>query len=109
MGGGGDDDDAAGVEAVEDADDAAAEGGAADDAVVDDDEVVGVWLDAAVGDVVDVCGEVVAGVAFGDEGAEFDVFEDDFFAADALGEDALEGLWVLGDAGCGELLLFLLV
>ena len=45
-------------------------------------------LQGAVCDVIDMCGKVVALVAFGDEGAQFDVLDGDFLAADVVVEDA---------------------
>ena len=84
----GNDNDLFGMQAVEDADDALAEGRSAHDAVVDDHEVIDVRRDAAVGNVINVCGQIVAGISLGDEGAQFDVFEDHLLAADALREDS---------------------
>ena len=93
------------MEPIEDADDAAPKGGAAHDAIVDHHEIVFVRLDAAVGDVIDVRREVVAGVALGDEGAELDVFQDDLLAPYALGQDAAHGLGIAEHCGLGQLLL----
>ena len=76
------------MQAVEDADDALLEGRSAHDAVVDDHEVIDMRRDAAVGNVINVCGQIVAGISLGDEGAQFDVFEDHLLAADALREDS---------------------
>ena len=45
---------------------------------------------AAVCDVIDVCGKVVSAVSFGDERAHFDVFPSHFFRPYTAAEDAVE-------------------
>ena len=69
-----DDHNAFGMQAVEDADDALSQSGAANNAVVNHDEVVHAGTDAAVGDIIDVCRQIVTRISLGDEGAHFDVF-----------------------------------
>ena len=64
-----DDDNLLRVQAVQNADDALPQGGAAHDGVVDDDEVVHARIQTAVGDVIDVGGQVVTRVALGNERA----------------------------------------
>ena len=82
-----DDDDLLRTQAVEDPDDTLAKGRPTHDAVVDDDEVVHATLYGAVGDVIDVCCELIAALPLGDEGAELDVLDSDLLGADACGED----------------------
>ena len=81
------------MEAVEDADDALAQGRSAHDAVVDDDEVVHARLQAAVGHVIYVGGQVGAAVALGDEGAEFDVLDGHLLTAHPHTQDMLNLLF----------------
>ena len=70
-----------GMQAVEYLEDALAQGGAAHDGVVDDDEVVHMGAQGAVGDVVDVGGEVVARTGLRDERAQLDVLPGHLLAA----------------------------
>ena len=76
------DDNFLGVQTVEDADDALAQRSAAHNGIVDNYKIVLVGAQTAVGDVIYVRREVVARIVFGDESAEFDVLDGNFFAAD---------------------------
>ena len=78
------------MQAVEDADDGFAQRGAAHYGVVDDDEIVGVWTERTVSDVVDVGGQVVAAGALGDERAQLDVLDGHLFGTDASRQDAFD-------------------
>ena len=66
------------------------QGCAAYDTIVDGDQIVDVGSQAAVSNIVYVCGEVVACVAFGDERAQFYILDNDFFGTYAHGENTFQ-------------------
>ena len=78
------------METVEDSEDTLLKGRSAYYGVVDDDEIVLAGLQAVVGDVVDMAGQVVAGAALGDECAELDVLPRHLLRAHELMKDAAQ-------------------
>lgn len=72
------------MQAVENPENAFLQGGSADDAVIDDDQVVLPCPEAAIGDVIDMGGKFLLGVAFGYEGPELDVLDGDLLASDDM-------------------------
>ena len=62
------------MEAVENLEDALLEGGATHYRVVDDDEIVLIWSQTTIGDIIYMGGEVIALSTLGDECAQLDIF-----------------------------------
>ena len=93
------------MQAIQDADDALSQGRAAHDTVVDHHQVIHERLNAAIGNVIDVGGQVVTAVALGDEGTQLDVFDRHFLAAHPHGEDLLQLLFLQEVTPVGDPLL----
>ena len=79
-----------GCQTVKNTDDALLQGRSAHDAVVDNHQIILLRNKASVSDVVYVGGQVIAAVAFGNEGTQLDVFDSHFLTADALGKNLFQ-------------------
>ena len=78
------------MQAVEDTDDALLQRSAPHDAIVNDNQIISVWNQASVSDVINMGGKVIPRISFGNEGAELDVLYRHFLAPDTLRKDLLQ-------------------
>ena len=84
------DDDFLRMQTVEDADDTLLQGSTAHDAVVDNHQIVFVRNQTSVRNIIYMGGKVVAGVSFGDECTQLNVFYSHLLAADTLRKNLLQ-------------------
>ena len=72
----------AGMQAVQDAYDTLLQSGSAHDTVINDNQIIHVWFQTAVGDVIHMRCQIIAAVALGDKGAQLDVLDGNLLASD---------------------------
>ena len=82
------------MQPVENVQNALLERGAAHDAVVDDDQII-LGIDAAIGNIIHVRGQVVARIALSDERAQLYIFPSHLFRAHVF----VENLFQFGPRG----------
>ena len=61
------------MQAVEDAEDTLLQSCTTHDTIVDDDEIVNMWLNTSVGNIIHMARQIISAVALRDESPEFDI------------------------------------
>ena len=81
-------------QSIENADDTLAECCAPHNAVIDNHQIINTGTQTTVGNIIHMGRQVIATVAFGNKGTQFDIFDSHLFAADTPGKYKFQFLHV---------------